>query len=235
LFRSSARTPVRQAHSFTVRRGRRWLRWRMSGGARVLTLHVTGTIPHCPPSRVIGIPIAQVLQALPEYRQRTVLGPVVAALTGGAPSPSRCATQPPPRQPGAVHGRNARPPCPAEGWTRGLAVPGRGQLVRSIAASSAFSRAQAVGVGGTTPSVPVWIAPGVPAAGSCALGYVFGAGCRPGPSLQLPPSFCRHGVRRSACRLPVHGAVGVCPQRSTAAGAEDSTGSRPDGKSRDCS
>lgn len=207
----------------------------MSGGARSPPRHGNGTGPHCPPIPVCGTPIALGLQALPEYRQRGHLGPVVAALAGGAPSPSRCATQPPPRQPGAVPGRNARHPCPAEGWTRGLAVPSRGQLVRSIATSSAFSRAQEVGVGGTTPSVLVWIAPGVPAAGSCALGYVFGAGCRPGPSLQLPPSLCRHGVRRSSCRPAGHGSAFGCPQRSTAADQEDSTGSRPDGKSRDCS
>ena len=124
----------------------------MSGGARSPPRHGSSTRPHCPPFKVMGTPIAEVLQAFPEYRQRADLSPVVAALAGGAPSPSRCATQPPPRQPGAIPGRNAQPPCSAENWTRGLAVPDRGQLVRAIATSSASSRAQAVSVGGTSPS-----------------------------------------------------------------------------------
>lgn len=50
-----------------------------------------------------------------------------------------------------------------------------------------------------------------------ALGCVFGAGCRPGPSLQLPPSLCRHCVRRST-RWPVNQTQQSCsrsglPQR----------------------
>lgn len=113
LCRSVARTPARQARSFPIRRVRRWPRWRQSGGARATPRHGSSTRPHCPPSKVAGTPTAAVLLSLPEYRQRRSLGPVVAALAGGAPSPSRSATQPPPRPPAAIPGQNARPPCQA--------------------------------------------------------------------------------------------------------------------------
>ena len=235
LCRSVARTPARQARSCPVRRVRRWSRWRQSVRARATPRHGTGTRPHCQPFKRGGTPYAAVLQSLPGYRQRRSLGPVVAALAGGAASPSRSATQPPPRQPEAVHGQNARPPCQASSRCQGLAVPGRGQRRPCGCSATAFSRAQAVGVGGTPPSEFVQDAPGVPAAFCGALGCVFGVGHRPGPSFQLTPPCLRVSVRRSSRREADHGSAGVCPQRSTAADHGDSTGSRPTGKSRDCS